>query len=77
MKIFKEKTCHEQFASFTSQITYWWFNGMASLGNQRPLEIEDLWHLMDKDRCEHLVHKFEKAIKQGIGEFKIVEFILN
>jgi hypothetical protein len=43
---------------------------MAALGNQRPLEMDDLWQLMDKDRCEHLVPKFEKAIKQGIGEFK-------
>uniref|UniRef100_A0A914IDL3 ABC-type glutathione-S-conjugate transporter n=1 Tax=Globodera rostochiensis TaxID=31243 RepID=A0A914IDL3_GLORO len=57
---FDKKECPEGRVSFLNRITFWWFNGMARLGNKRPLEADDLWNLLKQDRSEYLLERFEK-----------------
>ncbi|KAL3119041.1 hypothetical protein niasHT_003824 [Heterodera trifolii] len=58
--IYTKKACPEGQVSFLNQITFWWFNGMARLGHRRPLEMDDLWDLLEEDQSEYLLEKFEK-----------------
>lgn len=53
--------CPERTASFLSQILYWWFNGMTSLGFKRSLEYKDLWQLNDGERTENVTPIFDRS----------------
>ncbi|CAD6185500.1 unnamed protein product [Caenorhabditis auriculariae] len=50
-----KKSCPETTSSFLNQITFHWFTGLAILGNQKPLERDDLWDLNERDRAKNLI----------------------
>uniref|UniRef100_A0A8C5TS46 Canalicular multispecific organic anion transporter 1 n=1 Tax=Malurus cyaneus samueli TaxID=2593467 RepID=A0A8C5TS46_9PASS len=50
-------------ASFLSSITFEWYSSMVFKGYRKPLEIEDVWELQDKDKTQALYTAFEKNMK--------------
>uniref|UniRef100_A0A8C3UU77 ABC-type glutathione-S-conjugate transporter n=1 Tax=Catharus ustulatus TaxID=91951 RepID=A0A8C3UU77_CATUS len=53
----------EVTASFLSSITFEWYSRMVYKGYRKPLEIEDVWELKDKDKTKALYTAFEKNMK--------------
>ncbi|XP_066179868.1 ATP-binding cassette sub-family C member 2 isoform X2 [Sylvia atricapilla] len=53
----------EMTASFLSSITFEWYSSMVYKGYRKPLEIEDVWELRDKDKTKALYTSFEKNMK--------------
>ncbi|KAJ7399194.1 Canalicular multispecific organic anion transporter 1 [Pitangus sulphuratus] len=53
----------EVTASFLSSITFEWYTSIVVKGYRKPLEIEDVWELKDKDRTQALSTAFEKNMK--------------
>ncbi|XP_062352440.1 ATP-binding cassette sub-family C member 2 isoform X1 [Cinclus cinclus] len=53
----------EVTASFLSSITFEWYSSMVFKGYRKPLEIEDVWELKDKDKTKALYTAFEKNMK--------------
>ncbi|XP_027764504.1 canalicular multispecific organic anion transporter 1 [Empidonax traillii] len=53
----------EVTASFLSSITFEWYSSIVVKGYRKPLEIEDIWELKDKDRTQALSTAFEKNMK--------------
>ncbi|WP_411023447.1 hypothetical protein, partial [Salmonella sp. s51228] len=47
-------------ATFISQITYWWMNGLIWRGSRRALERTDLWSLYRYDTSNVCIDKFSK-----------------
>lgn len=60
-KLLQKRKCPEDKVSFLSQITFSWFNQIAILGHNRPLQMEDLWELPNRDKSKHLVAKFDRV----------------
>lgn len=56
----------EVTASFLSSITFEWYSSMVFKGYRKPLEIEDVWELKDKDRTKALYTAFEKNMKTAM-----------
>ncbi|XP_027503762.1 canalicular multispecific organic anion transporter 1 [Corapipo altera] len=56
----------EVTASFLSSITFEWYSSIVFKGYRKPLEIEDVWELKDKDRIQALHTAFEKNMKTAI-----------
>ncbi|XP_064519063.1 ATP-binding cassette sub-family C member 2 [Pseudopipra pipra] len=56
----------EVTASFLSSITFEWYSSVVFKGYRKPLEIEDVWELKDKDRTQALCTAFEKNMKTAI-----------
>ncbi|XP_057885672.1 ATP-binding cassette sub-family C member 2 [Melospiza georgiana] len=53
-------------ASFLSSITFEWYTSMVVKGYRKPLEIEDVWELNDKDKTKVLYAAFEKNMKTAM-----------
>lgn len=53
----------ETLASFLSNLTFWWFNGMSYLGFKKPLILDDLWDLNPCDKTAYIAKKFEPHCK--------------
>ncbi|KAF4791388.1 hypothetical protein TURU_130717 [Turdus rufiventris] len=53
----------EVTASFLSSITFEWYSSIVFKGYRKPLEIEDVWELKDKDKTKALYTAFEKNMK--------------
>ncbi|XP_030806740.1 LOW QUALITY PROTEIN: canalicular multispecific organic anion transporter 1 [Camarhynchus parvulus] len=53
-------------ASFLSSITFEWYTSMVFKGHRKPLEIEDVWELKDKDKTKALYTAFEKNMKTAM-----------
>ncbi|XP_039927054.1 ATP-binding cassette sub-family C member 2 [Hirundo rustica] len=53
----------EMTASFLSSVTFEWYSSMVFKGYRKPLEIEDVWELKDKDKTKALYTAFEKNMK--------------
>uniref|UniRef100_A0A8C5JW94 MRP2 protein n=1 Tax=Junco hyemalis TaxID=40217 RepID=A0A8C5JW94_JUNHY len=53
-------------ASFLSSITFEWYTSMVVKGYRKPLEIEDVWELNDKDKTKVLYTAFEKNMKTAM-----------
>uniref|UniRef100_A0A8D2NVG1 Canalicular multispecific organic anion transporter 1 n=1 Tax=Zosterops lateralis melanops TaxID=1220523 RepID=A0A8D2NVG1_ZOSLA len=56
----------EVTASFLSSITFEWYSSMVFKGYRKPLEIEDVWELRDKDKTKALYTPFEKNMKSAM-----------
>ncbi|XP_063262505.1 ATP-binding cassette sub-family C member 2 [Prinia subflava] len=56
----------EVTASFLSSITFQWYSSMVFKGYRKPLEIEDVWELKDKDKTKALYTAFEKNMKSAM-----------
>ncbi|XP_027527984.1 canalicular multispecific organic anion transporter 1 [Neopelma chrysocephalum] len=56
----------EVTASFLSSITFEWYSRVVFKGYRKPLEIEDVWELKDKDRTQALYTAFEKNMKTDL-----------
>ena len=56
-----EKPIPEERATFLSQITWWWLNGLIITGFRRTLERSDLWSLNREDMTAHCAHLFRNA----------------
>uniref|UniRef100_A0A8B9TSV5 Canalicular multispecific organic anion transporter 1 n=1 Tax=Anas platyrhynchos TaxID=8839 RepID=A0A8B9TSV5_ANAPL len=53
-------------ASFLSSITFEWYSRMVYKGYRKPLEIEDVWDLKDKDKIQAIYGAFEKNMKTAV-----------
>ncbi|XP_062436537.1 ATP-binding cassette sub-family C member 2 [Rhea pennata] len=53
-------------ASFLSSITFGWYTSMVFKGYRKPLEMEDLWELKDKDKTKIISAILEKNMKTTI-----------
>ncbi|XP_076363250.1 multidrug resistance-associated protein 1-like isoform X2 [Tachypleus tridentatus] len=73
----KQMECPEEKASFLSRITFWWFTGMAILGYQKPLVMEDMWKLSTKNSTAGILSEFDKywipALKKVVCKNKILQ----
>ncbi|KAI1700651.1 ABC transporter transmembrane region domain-containing protein [Ditylenchus destructor] len=69
-RITDKRKCPEDKVSFLSQITFSWFNQIAILGHNRPLQMEDLWELPNRDKSKHLVAKFDRVWATHIAKYK-------
>ncbi|XP_078079204.1 ATP-binding cassette sub-family C member 2 [Mustelus asterias] len=55
-------------ASFLSQITFHWFNGMMIKGYRKPLETKHLWELNEDDTTQIILANFERDMLRGLKE---------
>ncbi|XP_051883066.1 canalicular multispecific organic anion transporter 1 [Pristis pectinata] len=55
-------------ASFLSEITFSWFNGMMMKGYRKPLETKHLWELNEEDKCQTIYAEFEKHMVEGLNK---------
>ncbi|KFZ64856.1 Canalicular multispecific organic anion transporter 1, partial [Podiceps cristatus] len=56
----------EVTASFLSSITFGWYTSMVFKGYRKPLEIEDIWELKDKDKTQSIYTVLEKNMKTAV-----------
>uniref|UniRef100_A0A8C4UAW6 Canalicular multispecific organic anion transporter 1 n=1 Tax=Falco tinnunculus TaxID=100819 RepID=A0A8C4UAW6_FALTI len=56
----------EVTASFLSSITFEWYTSMVFKGYRKPLEIEDIWELKDKDKTQAIYAGLEKNMKTAV-----------
>lgn len=56
----------EMTASILSSVTFEWYSRMVYKGHRKPLEIEDVWELKDKDRTQAIHATFEKNMKTAL-----------
>ncbi|XP_058696895.1 ATP-binding cassette sub-family C member 2 [Poecile atricapillus] len=56
----------EVTASVLSSITFEWYSSTVFKGYRKPLEIEDVWELQDKDKTKALYTAFEKNMKTAM-----------
>ncbi|XP_064319960.1 ATP-binding cassette sub-family C member 2 isoform X2 [Phalacrocorax carbo] len=56
----------EVTASFLSSITFEWYTSIVSKGYRKPLEVEDIWELKDKDKTQAIYAVFEKNMKTAV-----------
>ncbi|KAG2375146.1 hypothetical protein C9374_010150 [Naegleria lovaniensis] len=50
--------CPEDSANIFSKLSFWWFNDLIKLGNQKVLQMTDLFRLRAQDEANHLSEKF-------------------
>ena len=51
-----------------SILSYWWVNEIFSTGNKRPLQNEDLFPLLDEDRCQEATDKLQRLWNERISK---------
>ncbi|RLW04172.1 hypothetical protein DV515_00005916 [Chloebia gouldiae] len=56
----------EVTASFLSSVTFQWYSSIVFKGYRKPLEIEDVWELKDKDKTKALYTAFEKNMRTAM-----------
>ena len=56
-----DKPIPEEKATFLSQITWWWLNGLVITGFRRTLERSDLWSLNREDTTQYAAPLFRKC----------------
>ncbi|XP_075279640.1 ATP-binding cassette sub-family C member 2 [Opisthocomus hoazin] len=56
----------EVTASFLSSVTFGWYTSTVLKGYRKPLEIEDIWELKDKDKTRALYADWEKNMKASL-----------
>ncbi|XP_061856985.1 ATP-binding cassette sub-family C member 2 [Colius striatus] len=56
----------EMTASFLSSITFEWYSSTVLKGYRKPLEIEDVWELKEKDKIQAIHSTFEKNMKTAL-----------
>ncbi|GMT07512.1 hypothetical protein PENTCL1PPCAC_29686 [Pristionchus entomophagus] len=65
-KKLSKRECPELKTSFLNQITFHWFTDLASLGNQKALEMEDLHDLNERDKARTLIPDFDSNFMPGV-----------
>lgn len=50
--------CPKDVASFTSKLTFWWYNSLVFKGFRRPLTADDLWNVRLNDKSATLFKQF-------------------
>ena len=55
-------------AGFASLVTFSWLTGLMTVGQNRPLESEDLFPLLTEDQSEELTEKLERKWQQKNAE---------
>uniref|UniRef100_A0A8C3KKR0 Canalicular multispecific organic anion transporter 1 n=1 Tax=Calidris pygmaea TaxID=425635 RepID=A0A8C3KKR0_9CHAR len=64
---FGRKLCNpEVTASFLSSVTFEWYTSTVFKGYRKPLEVEDVWELKDKDKTRAIYTTFEKNMKTAV-----------
>lgn len=58
-------TSPEIYASFFSNITFWWFNNFLIYGYKNVLQTNNLWKTLKRDKTSELVTPFLKAWTNG------------
>ncbi|NXX99006.1 MRP2 protein, partial [Centropus bengalensis] len=56
----------EVTASFLSSITFEWYTSTVFKGYRKPLEIEDIWELKEKDKIQAIYAVLEKNMKTAV-----------
>ncbi|NXJ71659.1 MRP2 protein, partial [Rostratula benghalensis] len=56
----------EVTASFLSSVTFEWYTSIVFKGYRKPLEIDDVWELKDKDKTQAIYTTFEKNMKTAV-----------
>ncbi|NWS71615.1 MRP2 protein, partial [Crotophaga sulcirostris] len=56
----------EVTASFLSSVTFEWYTSIVFKGYRKPLEIEDVWELKDKDKTKAIYAVLEKNMKRAV-----------
>ena len=56
-----DKPIPEEKATFLSQITWWWLNGLVITGFRRTLERSDLWSLNREDTTKYVAPLFRNC----------------
>uniref|UniRef100_A0A8C3KSV3 ABC-type glutathione-S-conjugate transporter n=1 Tax=Calidris pygmaea TaxID=425635 RepID=A0A8C3KSV3_9CHAR len=56
----------EVTASFLSSVTFEWYTSTVFKGYRKPLEVEDVWELKDKDKTRAIYTTFEKNMKTAV-----------
>uniref|UniRef100_A0A8C2YGG5 ATP binding cassette subfamily C member 2 n=1 Tax=Coturnix japonica TaxID=93934 RepID=A0A8C2YGG5_COTJA len=56
----------EVTASILSSVTFEWYSRIVYKGHRKPLEIEDVWELKDKDRTQAISAAFQKNMKAAL-----------
>lgn len=54
------KECPATNASFLSNLTFWWFNGLAKTGFMKSLTLNDLWLLNPDDATSNIAPVFDR-----------------
>eukprot|EP00457_Paulinella_chromatophora_P000386 gb/GEZN01000386.1/.p1 GENE.gb/GEZN01000386.1/~~gb/GEZN01000386.1/.p1 ORF type:complete len:1466 (+),score=213.20 gb/GEZN01000386.1/:60-4457(+) len=55
------RECPEERASFYSKLFFSWLSGLLKIGNQHPLQLEDLIPANPRDNAEPMLERFEAA----------------
>ena len=53
-------------ANIFSRVTFWWLKDLLATGNERPLDNDDLYPLLEEDETERQVEKLEKNWKEEV-----------
>ncbi|GMR61820.1 hypothetical protein PMAYCL1PPCAC_32015 [Pristionchus mayeri] len=64
-----KRECPELKTSFLNQITFHWFTDLASLGNRKALEFEDLHDLNERDKARTLIPAFDQNFLPGVRAY--------
>ena len=59
-----DRVCPKYFASFPSELTFWWITGLILKGYKNPITENDLWYVRKEDGCRRLFKKFQKQLEQ-------------
>uniref|UniRef100_A0A7E4W3Z9 ABC-type glutathione-S-conjugate transporter n=1 Tax=Panagrellus redivivus TaxID=6233 RepID=A0A7E4W3Z9_PANRE len=60
-RVIDKKSCPELYSSFLNQITYTWYDRLATKGYKRGIVQDDLYDLNSRDQSKHLLEKFTKV----------------
>ncbi|KAL5473787.1 hypothetical protein EMCRGX_G028343 [Ephydatia muelleri] len=61
----ERKSCPEKRASFLSQLTWWWMNGLIWRGWRKALEDSDLTDLNEEDKSQTVTAQFDNNWQCG------------
>ena len=57
-------------ANLLSKMTFWWMNKIFITGNKRPLEVSDLFPLLEEDKSKALTEKLEEEWEKELAKGK-------
>ena len=54
------KLCPKEVASFTSKLTFWWYNKIIFTGFRKDLTRDDLWAIRSHDKAANIFEHFNR-----------------
>lgn len=54
------KVCPKEVASFTSKLTFWWYNKLIFTGFRKDLSKDDLWAIRSHDKAANIFEHFNR-----------------